>query len=208
LKIIKFLFLFLFALSVLHAQEKTPAKEAGEKKDSVKEQQQEKPKDAIKQYYERNPQSERETGTPVEELPTGPGFWGPFIFLLIVVVVLYFLLRYIRKKKAPPLSEVDFMQNLGTLSLSGGAYLEIVEIGEKIYLLGVGSSSVNMLLEIEDKDLILKLKTNPLGPKHRSFLDVLGNVFEKKGKNFQVQTPHKTFVDFIKTQKDRLKKLK
>lgn len=159
-------------------------------------------KDAIAEFNEKNPN--------IQERPTevaGPGFWGPFIFLLIVIGILYVVLKYIRKKKNPSINDFEFMQSLGHVSLASGSHLEIVEIGEKVYLLGVGSGSVNLLFEIEDKDLILKLKARPLSPKHKSFLDIVGHVFEKKGQPIKVDI-QKGFMDFIKQQKDRLKKLK
>lgn len=159
-------------------------------------------KDAIQEFNEKNPTIQ---DRPLEA--SGPGFWGPLIFLIIVVLILYYVLKYIRKKKNPTMNELDFMQSLGHVSLSGGANLEIVEIGDKVYLLGVGSGSVNLLFEIEDKDLILKLKSRPMAPQHKSFLDIVGHIFEKKGKTIKIDI-QKGFMDFIKNQKDRLKKLK
>ncbi len=129
------------------------------------------------------------------------------VFLIIVAGLLYVVLKFIRKKKTPSIEDVDFIQNLASLDLSGGSTLEIVEIGEKIYLLGVGNSSVNLLTEIEDKELIFKLKSRPTAPKHKSFMSVLGKVFEKKGQNIKIE-PQKGFLGFLKEQKDRLKKMK
>lgn len=157
-------------------------------------------KDAIQEYNETNPQAAQET------LPdAGSSFWGPFLFLLILAGGLYAVLKYIRRKKAPSVAEIDFFQSLGSLSLGNGR-LEIVEIGDKVYLLGVGSASVNLLMEIEDKDLILKLKSRPLAPQHKNFIDILGHVFEKRGKTLQVKEP-KDFTQLLKEKKDRLKKL-
>lgn len=160
-----------------------------------------KPKDAIQEYNETNPNPVQET------LPdSGSSFWGPFFFLLILAGILFVVLKYIRRKKAPALAEVDFFQSLGDLNLGNNSKLAIVEIGEKIYLLGVGSASVNLLMEIEDKDLILKLKTRPLAPRHKTFTEILGHVFEKKGKTLQFEKP-KNFSELLKEKKDRLKKL-
>lgn len=158
-------------------------------------------RDAVADFLANNQAAATPTETP------GGGYWGPMVFLLLVVGILYLLLRYIRRKKTPTLQDVDFMQSLGTLGLAAGSYLEIVEIGPKVYLLGVGANSVNLLMEIEDKELVLELKKRPLAPKHKSFLDVLGNVFEKKGHSVNLSA-QKGFMHFLKEQKNRLKKLK
>lgn len=186
---------------VLYAQETQAVAPQQETKAPVAASEKKEPRDAVADFLANN-----QTAANPAEAPGG-GYWGPMIFLLLVVGILYVLLRYIRRKKTPTLQDVEFMQSLGTLGLAAGSFLEIVEIGPKVYLLGVGANSVNLLMEIEDKELVLELKKRPLAPKHKSFLDVLGNVFEKKGHSVNLSA-QKGFMHFLKEQKNRLKKLK
>ena len=201
LKLFVLFFIFFFSSAVFAQNtEKTPEKtqeKTMDNKTSIQE------KDAIQEYNK----TQGQTDTPLPQTPdTSSSFWGPFFFLLFLALILYVVLKYIRRKKNPPLAELDFFQSLGSLSLSNGALLEIIEIGDAVYLLGIGSGSVNLLTQIEDKDLILKLKSRPLAPKHKNFLDILGSVFESRGKKINPQK-QKGFKDLIKEKKDRLKKL-
>lgn len=197
-KLLVLFFILCFSSAVLAQSSEKTSEKTPDNKTSIQE------TDAIQEYNKTQPQ---DTDTPLAQTPdTSSSFWGPFFFLLFLALILYVVLKYIRRKKNPPLAELDFFQSLGSLSLSNGALLEIIEIGDAVYLLGIGSGSVNLLTQIEDKDLILKLKSRPLAPKHKNFLDILGSVFESRGKKINPQQ-QKGFKDLIKEKKDRLKKL-
>lgn len=209
------LYLFLCSTSFAQNQDDKNKKEKIQQKENSKEEKtkKQKPKDVVSEYLKKQQKTQggnRTQARPIDEIASGASFWGPFIFLLLMVAILYIILKFIRRKKSPSISDSDLMLSLGTLSLSNGALIEIVEIGNKIYVLGVSSQSVNLLMKIEDQDLILKLKSQPLSPKHKTFLDVLGSVFDKKGpKNIQIDEKSESgFLSFLKEQKDRLNKLK
>jgi|YNPMSStandDraft_1061717.scaffolds.fasta_scaffold37282_3 flagellar biogenesis protein FliO len=165
----------------------------------VKIEKEEPKKDAIEEYNRRGETRPEETGS---------SFIPSMIVLILILFGLYYTLKLIRKKKVPEIKEVPYMDSIGTLMLPSGAYLEIVEIGDKIFILGVSNNSVSLIKEIEDKDLILKIKTNPPTIKTQTFINVLGKVFEKKGLNIDIKEPKTKFVEYLKKQKERLKKLK
>jgi len=157
--------------------------------------------DSIEEYNKRT-----EGGTREE---TGSSSFLPSMIILIIILGgFYYIIKIIRKKKVPDIKEVPYMSSIGTLSLPSGGYLEIVEIGNKVLILGVSNNSVSLIKEIDDPDLILKIKQNPPTIKVQTFLGVLSKVFEKKGLHLDLQEPKSKFVDYLKKQKERLKKLK
>lgn len=70
--------------------------------------------------------------------------------LLIVVGLLYFLLRFLNKK-SNMISGKDLIQNLGGISLGANKNVQLLKIGDKIFLVGVGEN-VSLLKEITNKD--------------------------------------------------------
>ncbi|HCL57938.1 MAG TPA: hypothetical protein DHW82_13160 [Spirochaetia bacterium] len=161
--------------------------------------------DVIEQY---NQQSQGKETVAQDEGGGGGSFLGPFFIMFLLLLGFYFTLKYIRRKRSPAMNENKFMRSFGSLYLNNGSnYIEIVEIGNKYFVLGVGNSSVNLLYQIEDEEVILELRKEPFSPKHKNFLDVMGQVFNRKGTPVQLDI-HKGFLSFLKKQKDRLNKLK
>lgn len=87
------------------------------------------------------------------------------IFWLIIKVVLYllfigalvFLIRWILKKRGKILEE-DIIQVLGIKTLAPGKHIQIVEIIDRILILGIGEN-ITILSEIKDKEQIDLIKT-------------------------------------------------
>lgn len=122
------------------------------------------------------------------------------IFWLIIKVVLYlvfigifiFFIRWVLKRKGKILDD-EIIQVIGIKTIAPGKYIQIVEIIDRILILGVGEN-INILCEIKDKGEIDLIKTeiskltgrkNP----HFSFPEYL---FKKK-------------IDFIENERERLR---
>jgi flagellar biogenesis protein FliO len=103
----------------------------------------------------------------------------------------------------------NFINLLGSIPIAHNKYLQLVEVAEKVLLLGVTENSINILTEIIDKEKIDIIKTNQskiLGENGFPFRFYLGKMLDK----FKLEKKElslKDKVNFIDKQKNRLKKL-
>lgn len=83
--------------------------------------------------------------------PVGIGFMDVLRMiaaLAFVVALLYFLLRFINKKSRS-YQENNTVRHLGGTALGGSRSVQVIKIGKRIFVLGVGED-VSLLKEIED----------------------------------------------------------
>src|SRR5699024_6662513 len=71
--------------------------------------------------------------------------------LLLVLGLIYLLLLFIRKRNKL-YNQVGHLENLGGISVGQSKSIQIVRIGTKMYLIGVGDN-VELLEELTDEDL-------------------------------------------------------
>jgi flagellar protein FliO/FliZ len=104
------------------------------------------------------------TPTPLEEqeeVGTVDNQFGVFDFfnvifaLFLVLMLLYVTLRFI-KKKNQTYSFTRTMMNLGGTSLGGNRSIQLVKIGDRVLILGVGED-IQLLKEIESKEEIERI---------------------------------------------------
>lgn len=74
------------------------------------------------------------------------------VTLFIIIGLIYLLLKFL-KKRSKLFNNMQAMENLGGLSVGQNKSIQIVRIGSKFYIIGVGDN-VEMLQEITDEDLI------------------------------------------------------
>ncbi|MDI6785741.1 MAG: flagellar biosynthetic protein FliO [bacterium] len=99
---------------------------------------------------------------------------------------------------------------LGSTALAPNKYLQLIEVAQKVLLLGVTENNISILTEIKDKeqiDLIKTYQSKALGKEGFPFGFYLNKMLKKlKGEENQVS--FKDRVDFIEKQKNRLKNMK
>ncbi len=133
--------------------------------------------------------SSQEPGGSFSSAPSiGVGVYVRMVFVLAVVVAAIILIfRFI--KKSSGLAGVQdgddtFLRHVSGVSLGAGKSVQIVTLVDKAYLLGVSENNVNLIGEVEDKELVNAMnlwsdKRNKTS-KPRSFADVL-DLFMPKG---------------------------
>ncbi len=125
-----------------------------------------------------------EDGSEEEFLPDNLGpnnnFFLMIFLLFIFIVALYLVIRWVSKKRNITFTNSDFAKVEGTKALALNKYIQLVKIGEKYYLLGIGDHSVNLIKEISDKDEIdtIKLSVSKTKSSTQSFLTQFSESFK------------------------------
>ncbi len=136
-----------------------------------------------------------------------------FFMLGIVLGLIYFLLKFLQKRNKM-FQQVRAMENLGGISLGSNKSIQMVKIGSKVYVIGVGND-VNMLTEIDDPKFIEELENKEQNPSqlNASFQSLFQQLRNNKGKQPNKQnesTIHsfkQLFNDELKTMKEERKNI-
>ena len=139
----------------------------------------------------------------------GPSIWT-FIRMLLVLAlaaaavygIVFFIKRTSRKKD----TEDPFLKVLANAHLGSNRYAHIVSVGDKAWLLGSSDGGVNLIGEIDDKDMInaMLLEDSAKSEKNQSrFPDFLGMI-RRFGAQAERNAPS---ADDIRRRRERLKGL-
>ncbi|RFB19053.1 flagellar biosynthetic protein FliO [Bacillus sp. HNG] len=139
-------------------------------------------------YNQYNPENQekpdQESDVPELTQPTSDLTAGDFFKMifttLFVLALIYFLLKFVNKRNRM-FNQHKFIENLGGTSLGTNRSIQIVKVGERILVVGVGDS-IQLLKEIEDTDEI-----NEILEQHNSSLesmiqpqDIINRFLEKR----------------------------
>ena len=106
-----------------------------------------------------NPENQFLFSTEQEKM----GLW-PFIRMILVLAVviggIYLVFFFIKKSKGGASANDAFLKKAATLVLSPGKSIYVITLLDKAYLVGAAESSINLLGEIQDKELVDTLNLN------------------------------------------------
>jgi flagellar protein FliO/FliZ len=89
---------------------------------------------------------------------SGSSIWAivrMLLMLAIVAIAIYGIVFFLKKKTSGQNAEKDpFLKILASSHLGNNRYAHIVSVGNKAWLLGSSDGGVNLIGEIEDKELI------------------------------------------------------
>lgn len=97
--------------------------------------------------------------TPTEQTSDDTNNSGSLLFsiiktvlaLLLIIVLIYLLLRFLNKRNKL-FNQVKSLENLGGISVGQNKSIQVVRIGSKVFLVGVGDN-VQMLQELTDEEV-------------------------------------------------------
>lgn len=139
-----------------------------------------------------------------------PSYSGMVIKTLLILGIfgigIYYFAKYFSKKQGLSFPHLNIIKIISSIPVGTNRFMQIIEVGNKYYLIGSTDSSINLLSEIIDREtlnLIKILKNKQDGktdtPTFFGFLNnLLGGISKKKYV--------KDNSRFLKKQKDRLKK--
>ncbi len=126
---------------------------------------------------EANADGKSQKRSDVENGMAGVGIWD-FIKMILatvfVVVLIYFLFKFLNKKNRE-YQHTALMQNLGGIKVGANRSVQIIKIGDRVFIIGVGEN-VNLIKELNSEDVQLLLT------KYNDYLENLagpGDIFSR-----------------------------
>lgn len=125
------------------------------------------------------------------------------VFYLGIIIALIYLLFYFLKK-TNKYNSSSIYQTFGGLSLGQNKSIQVVEIGNKIYILGVGQE-VSLIKVLEEKDDIEAIKnlSNSGNKESRNLIDRINSKYIKKNQNNNLNQFEKELAEKMEQLKDK-----
>ncbi|HLR70901.1 MAG TPA: flagellar biosynthetic protein FliO [Pseudogracilibacillus sp.] len=123
------------------------------------------------------------------------------VALLLVLALIYVLLIFIKKRNKLT-QQVKVLDNLGGISVGPNKSIQLVRIGEKVYMIGVGDT-VELLQEITDASVIddlLNQEEHPIKP-----MSFLKQKLRRNSSNDENQSAEHPFTDTLQQELNKLK---
>lgn len=152
--------------------------------------------------------------TPQVQAKRPSTFWVFFRMILVlgfVVVCIYFVMHFVQKKFNFSPEDESFLRKVAAISLEPGRTVYVVTLLDKGYIIGSTASSMNLISEIDDKELVDAMNLNAdkreARTKARNFSDVLEMFMPSKGNAREnvYNGSTKNMADFINAQRNRMK---
>ncbi len=121
--------------------------------------------------------------------------------LFLILALIYLLLKFLNKRNKI-FNKVRALENLGGIAVGPSKSIQIVRVGNKLYLIGVGEN-VQLLEELEDEDLKEEIiKSYQEQPEFKP--ENIFSIFQRKSN----QEDSESGVDFKNLFSNELEKLK
>jgi flagellar protein FliO/FliZ len=149
----------------------------------------------------------RQAEQPQVSLVSSWDFVRMLLVLGAVVVVIYLVFRLLRRGLRRRLPQNDLIRLLGTRALTGNRALHVVELGNKVFLVGAAENGISLISEITDQETLdtVRLATSQAPPQtFQGFAQFLQSFLRAPRK--QTGSTQDT-LDFMKQQRQRLQKL-
>lgn len=126
--------------------------------------------------------------------------------LLIITGLIYFVLRFFLSGQRWLTKQQGLVQVIGTHPLTPNKYIQIIEIGNKLLVLGISDHSINLLTEIIDREVIDSIKLQ--ASKEEEKLPFIEHLRKRlHGQKVLEETNYEDKLQFLNKQRERLKKL-
>jgi flagellar biogenesis protein FliO len=124
--------------------------------------------------------------------------------LAVLVIVIYLVFRVFLRNRHKIVTSTEVIKVLATYPLAGNKTIQIMQIADKVLILGITDSNINLISTLEDKETIdkIKLESSKETRGFQSFKDQLIKLIS--GKAFGGQGQISYFNEF----KQRINKMK
>jgi flagellar biosynthetic protein FliO len=124
--------------------------------------------------------------------------------LAVIIIAIYLVFRFLLKGRNRAVSDTEMIKVLATYPISANRLIKVVDIAGKILVLGVTDSNINLITEVEDKEIsdrikLLSSKEVPgRGTFREQFVKLLGGRGVSKAND----------ASYLRGYKDRINKMK
>ena len=109
------------------------------------------------------------------------GVWAfirMILVLAVVIVIIYFVMNYMKKSvNGEPDTDDVYLRKVAQVTLAPGKTVQVITLLDKGYIVGVSDNNVNLISEIDDKELISAMNISSdkqrVTKKARNFAEVL-----------------------------------
>lgn len=139
---------------------------------------------------------------------TGWLFFRMILVLLIVVACIYAVFYFVKKTTNPTNENDPFLKKVASITLSPGKSVQVITLQDHCYILGVSDSNVQLISELDDKDLIdaMNLETDKETTNSvKDFASMLATAMGLKKKTFEESVS--SSVENMQSQSERLKNI-
>ncbi|MBR7794857.1 flagellar protein [Agaribacter marinus] len=136
--------------------------------------------------------------------PLWVNFIKLFFALALILGLIYLLLKVLKKKNAL-FNQVKSLENLGGISVGQNKSIQIIRVGSKFYLIGVGDN-VEMLQEIDDEALMEDLLKRNTTDANSPLSTLVQRVTTKETTNSDSIHSKQNFKGHFVNELDKLKK--
>ncbi len=141
---------------------------------------------------------------------------GPSYFSLVVKTLfilglfglgVYVIFKYISQKQGLMAPNLNMIKLITSLPVGTNRFIQIIEIGNNYFLIGVSENNINLIKEITDKETmnLIQVMKSQKSPAHEKiiFTEFLKNILSGLTKKI----PKGDNLKFLRKQKDRLHNL-
>ncbi len=144
------------------------------------------------------------------------GIWffvRTILVLAVVLALVWAFFLFLKKVSGTTASSDPYLKKVASLSLSPGKFVYVITLNSKAYLIGVADNSVNLIAEIDDKELIdamnLHVPQSFEGKKPLDFSSLLGKFVNTNGQKYSAKKGGGGFsssnvVELLQNQRSRL----
>jgi len=135
-----------------------------------------------------------------------PYFLRMILVLGLVIAAIYGLYALLKRGSRPAKPADSYLRVLASTTIGVGRSLHVVSLGDKAWLIGSTESSIGLISEIENKELVdaleLRAAEGPQTPR-KDFSSLLGDMLGRKDLR---KVSSADSGEFFNRQRDRLKK--
>ena len=139
---------------------------------------------------------------------TGWLFFRMILVLLVVVACIYAVFYFVKKSTNPTNETDSFLKKVASITLSPGKSVQVITLQDHCYILGVSDSNVQLISELDDKDLIDAMNLDAdkeSSGSAKDFASILATAMGLKKKTFEESVSNS--VENMQSQSNRLKNI-
>ncbi len=124
--------------------------------------------------------------------------------LAVIIIVIYIGFRFLLKGKKRVVSDTEMIKVLATYPISANRLIKVIDIAGKILILGVTDSNINLITEVEDKEISdrIKLLSSKEEPGRGTFREQFFKLLGGRG------VSRTGDAGYLRGYKDRINKMK